>query len=140
MKKAIVMVIAVGTIMLFGCESDSSDIEHSEEQTYDEVEITYKDYDSWSYIQHICDMYSVSLDKNRKVDDSEIIPKEEIAYLFIDIFKENSEDYSSINVEYIEDKGYYFVVFLPPNDAVGGSHEILVDAITGATILSWTGE
>lgn len=104
------------------------------------VEVIYDDYDSWEYIQNMSGILGVPLDKNREIDDADIVLNDFVLESFTDLVEQNQDRYSSINISYAHGRGYCLISVVPAWGAVGGGYETLVDAVTGEILASWTGE
>ena len=74
----------------------------------------------------------------RLIDSSKIVPKEQIADMFMELWKD-TKDPIIISISYIELKAWYFVSIYSTEDLGGGS-EYVVDALTGTIIVNWVTE
>ncbi|MBT3318812.1 MAG: hypothetical protein HN948_08035 [Clostridia bacterium] len=71
----------------------------------------------------------------RLIDSSKVVPKEQIADMFMESWK-GTEEPMTISISYIETKAWYFVSIYSTEDLRGGS-EYVVDAMTGTIIVGW---
>ena len=74
----------------------------------------------------------------RLIDSSRILPKEQIADMFKESWKD-TKDPLIISISYIKEKAWYFVSIYSTENLGGGS-EYVVDALTGTTIVGWETE
>ena len=74
----------------------------------------------------------------RLIDSSKIVPKEQIADMFMESWKDTKSPIV-ISISYIESKAWYFVSIYSTENFGGGS-EYVVDAMTGTVIVGWVTE
>lgn len=74
----------------------------------------------------------------RLIDSSKIVPKEQIAEMFMESWKD-TETPIVISISFIEVKAWYFVSIYSKENLGGGS-EYVVDAMTGTIIVGWVTE
>ena len=137
-KKSFIFLIIVILLLFSACGKNGG------------VEVIYEDDVSWESVEERWQSYhqysgEYVAEPIRDIDESNIVPKEQIEIEYIQIAESLLEywpdDTVVVHIAYLEEKAYYAVnIYSKDSDGIvipGGYAEYVVDAMTGEEIVSW---